>query len=478
MSDTHDLVVIGAGSAGLAAAEVATRFGVRVALVEGHHIGGDCTWTGCVPSKALLKAAKAAHTVRTAARYGVSAPPAETDMGRVRAYVREAIERVSRRETPDALRQRGIEVVRGPACFADPHTIRVGDQSLRARRIVIATGARPRVPDLPGLREVPFHTYETIFDNDRLPGHLLVIGAGPVGVELAQAYRRLGAEVTLVGERLLPRDEPEAAEALGRVFAREGIDLVQGRVSAVRRDGETSVLRVADREVRGDLLLVAVGRTPRVDGLGLETIGVKYSATDGIAVDRRLRTTVSHIYAAGDCVGGYQFTHFAGWQAFHAVRNALLPFGGAGVTDVVPWTTFTDPEVAHVGLTEAEARRRLGEGVRVTRRDGALIDRAVCEDDAEAFVKLIHRGDGALLGATIVGQRAGEAITEVALALTLGLRPRRIATTMHVYPTYSDAVQQAIGTVVADRFFGGVAGRLLRAALGAWRRLRSAARRV
>ncbi len=349
--EEYDLVIIGAGSGGLTAAGFATQLGAKVALVEKHHIGGDCTWTGCVPSKALLKAAKVAHDVRTASHYGIATNAPVTNMAKVREYIRAAIQQVYRFETPEELRQKGVEVILGAARFLDPRTILVGDRTVRSKAFLLTTGAKPSIPPIAGLNEVPFVTYEQIFDNDRLPESMVVVGGGPIGMEITQAYQRLGAKVTLVADRLLPKEEPEVRELIQRIFEREGTRFVWGRAKSARQDGNAVVIETDNGEARGDLLLVASGRKPTVDGLGLESAGVSYSEK-GIPVDDHLRTNVKHIYAAGDVLGGYQFTHFAGWQSFQAVRNALLPGTSSGFTDLVPWVTFTDPEVARVGPSE------------------------------------------------------------------------------------------------------------------------------
>ncbi len=370
-----DLVIIGAGSGGLTAAAFAAKIGARVALIEKDRIGGDCTWTGCVPSKALLKAARVAHEVRTSSRFGIAANPPVVDMTKVRAYVRQAIQQVYRFESPEELAKQGIDLIQGSGQFVDATNIRVGEQLIQAKTFLLTTGARPRIPPIAGLSEVPFVTYEKIFDNDRLPRSMIVVGAGPVGMEMAQAYQRLGAQVSLVADRLLPKDEPEVREVMQRVFEREGIRLVRGRARSARKDGDEIVVSTDGEEARGDLLLIACGRKPAVDGLDLENAGVIYSE-EGVPVDDQLRTNVKNIYAAGDVTGGYQFTHFAGWQAFQAVRNALLPGSTSGLTDLVPWVTFTDPEVAHVGLTEDQARARFGESIQVRHWDISRTDRA------------------------------------------------------------------------------------------------------
>jgi pyruvate/2-oxoglutarate dehydrogenase complex dihydrolipoamide dehydrogenase (E3) component len=461
VDESYDLVIIGGGSGGLTAAGFAAQLGVRVALVEKHRIGGDCTWTGCVPSKALLKAAKVAHEARTAARYGICTAPPTVDMSQVREYLRRVMAEVYQYETPEQLAHQGVEVIIGAARFLDAYTVQAGERTLSAKKFIVATGAHPLIPDIPGLQEVSFLTYLQIFNNDRLPERLLIVGAGPIGVEMAQAYQRLGSQVILVGNRLLPKDEPEAAEVLGGVFAREGIQFVLGRATSAHQEKTEIVINVNDREFRGDMLLVATGRVPAVEGLDLDKAGVAYSR-QGIQVDDKLRTNVKHIYAAGDCVGSYQFTHLAGQQGFRAVRNALLPGSSSGFSDWVPWTTFTDPEVAHVGLTEAQAREKSGPTVRATRWNMERTDRAVCENDRDGFVKVVYQKDGTLLGATVVAGRAGEVITEFVQALKHGLKVSDLMSALHVYPTYSTAVMQLAADIALDDLLTGLSGKVIR----------------
>jgi pyruvate/2-oxoglutarate dehydrogenase complex dihydrolipoamide dehydrogenase (E3) component len=456
-----DLAIIGAGSGGLTAAGFAAQLGARVALVEKNRIGGDCTWTGCVPSKAILKAAKIAHETRTASRFGITASPPGVDMTKVRAYVRQAIEQVYRFENPEELHKQGIEVIQGAARFVDAGTIMIGEQLLRAKSFLLTTGARPQIPPIDGLHGVPFLTYEQIFDNDRLPGSMIVVGGGPIAMEMAQAYRRLGAQVSVVADRLLPKDEPEARAVMQRLFEREGVRFVWGRARSARRQDGEIVVATDREEARGDLLLIAAGRKPAVAGLDLEKAGVTYSP-EGIPVDDRLRTNVKNIYAAGDVAGGYQFTHFAGWQAFQAVRNALLPGSSSGHTDLVPWVTFTDPEVAHAGLTEDQARTRFGENVRVCIWEMSRTDRAICEDDRDGFIKAVAKKNGALLGATVVNARAGETIAEFIVAIKKDMNVSDLAGAIHAYPTYSTAVQQLAAELAIERTLAGASGKIIR----------------
>jgi pyruvate/2-oxoglutarate dehydrogenase complex dihydrolipoamide dehydrogenase (E3) component len=465
MTEKFDLIVIGGGTAGLVASGFAAQLGIKTALIERDVIGGDCTWTGCMPSKALLKAAKMAHSVRAGDKFGILAQPPQVDMGRVRAYVRSVVEHIYAEETPEKITAKGIQVVIGEARFADPHTIRVGDRTLSARRFIITTGARPRVPNLPGLDRVAFHTSRTIFDNDRLPRHLIVMGAGPVGMELAQAYARFGAQVTLIDTAMLPRDEPEVAQVMAKIYQREGVRFVPSRVASVDQRGEqiNAVLENGET-IHGDMLLVAVGRQPNVESLDLAKAGVDYSA-DGITVDPYLRTSARHIFAAGDCTGGPHFTHYAGFQGAQAVRNALLPGQSRQIVgDLLPWVTFTEPEIAHVGLSEAQAREQHGDGVMVHHDELDTADRAVCEDDIEGFIKIVYKGHGDLLGVTIVAGRAGEMITEFVLAMKHGLNLRALVATMHPYPTYSDIVHRTLNNLSQKELLNTFSGKALKMA--------------
>jgi pyruvate/2-oxoglutarate dehydrogenase complex dihydrolipoamide dehydrogenase (E3) component len=311
---------------------------------------------------------------------------------------------------------------------------------------------------------VPYLTYETIWDLRLLPRHLVIVGAGPVGCEMAQAFRRLGAEVTLLAsrDRVLPRDEAEAADVIGQTFAEEGID-VRYNARAVRawQNGRGIHVAAGGGEVVGDTLLVVAGRRPNVEGLHLENAGVEYSPA-GIQVDDHLRTNQRHIFAAGDCIGSHQFTHYAGWQAAMAVRNALLPGASAGVTDLVPWTTFTDPAVAHVGLTEADARAKYGDDVLTCDWPMARVDRAQADGDTAGFFKLVYRNDGTMLGTTIVAAHAGEMIAEWLVALNRGLKIDDLASVIHVYPTYSTASMRAAAAVRVEHLLGGASGRVIR----------------
>ncbi len=462
MADSrYDLAIIGAGSGGLVAAAFAVQLGARTALIEKNRIGGDCTWTGCVPSKALLKAAKVAHEIRTAARYGITTTPPIIDMCRVREYVRSAISEVYQYETPEELQKSGIDVIIGRAKFLDSQTVQAGERTILANAFLITTGGHALVPPIRGLDEVRFITYEQIFDNDHLPQTLTIIGSGPIGMEMAQAYQRLGSQVTIIGERVLPKDEPEARDVIRKILEREGVRFICDRANTVRSDGDGVLVFTSAGETRAEMLLVAAGRRPTVSGLDLDKAAVNHSK-DGIPVDDRLRTNVKHIYAAGDVIGGYQFTHFAAWQAFQAVRNALLPGHTSGFASIVPWVTYTDPEVAHAGFTEEKARSQFGNDVEVHLWPMSKVDRAVCESDREGFIKIVSRKSGAIVGATILAARAGEAITEIVLAIQNGWRLKDLAGTIHAYPTYSTGIQQLAADASIKQLLSGTQGRIIR----------------
>jgi pyruvate/2-oxoglutarate dehydrogenase complex dihydrolipoamide dehydrogenase (E3) component len=463
MEREYDLIVIGAGSGGLSAAPLAAKLGARVALVEKYKPGGDCLYTGCVPSKALIKVARVAWEMRRASDFGLEPHRPPVDLGRVMAHVQDVIQRVYQFESPEVLAHDGVELVTGEARFLDERTVRAGERTLRAKRFIIATGSRAAVPPIPGLEGAGFLTYDDVFHLQELPKHLLVLGAGPIGMELAQAFRRLGSEVTMFqrSKRLLSMADPDCSEVLANVLREEGVQFHLGaELNRVESVGEKVMISTGADRIEGDRLLVAAGRTANVEGLDLERAGVAYGPR-GIPVDEHLRTNQHHIYACGDVLGTHQFTHYAGMQGYVAVRNALFPGNGTGVLEQVPWTIFTDPEVARVGLTEPEARERHDGEVQVTRWPIERIDRAQAEEDRHGFIKVIHKSGGEILGAHIVAGRAGEMIHEFVLAMDRGLKLSDLSGAMHVYPTYSVGNQQAAVSWRVDNLVKSTAGRLL-----------------
>lgn len=450
-----DICVIGAGSGGLSVAAAAAAFGVPVVLVEKAEMGGDCLNYGCVPSKALIAAGKQAHAMRGAEIFGIGAVEPDVDFKRVKRHVHDVIEAIAPNDSVERFTALGVHVIRAEGHFVNRRTLIAGDVEIRARRFVVATGSRPLVPPIPGLDGVPYLTNETIFGLTRRPGHLVVIGGGPIGMELAQAHRRLGSKVTVIeGQTALGRDDAEAADFVRRSLARDGVELLERtKVVSVELRGKTGVRVHAEgpdgaTSVDGTHLLVAVGRSPNVDGLDLRRALVAFDAR-GIKVGRRLRTSNRRIYAVGDVNGGPQFTHVAGYQAGLVLRPLLFRLPVRFDPALIPRVTYCDPELAQVGMTEAEARkkhRRVG----VLRWPLAENDRAQAERKTEGLIKLVLGRRGRILGVTIVAPNAGEMIGLYALALSKGLGLRDLAGWVPPYPTMGE-----IGKRAAITYFAG-----------------------
>ena len=448
----YDLAVIGAGSAGLVAATTAAQLGASVLLIERDRVGGDCTWTGCVPSKALIHAAAAAHHARRAGWLS----GAEVDFGAVMAGVHAAVERVYAGESPAQLERLGITVRIAEAEFADPSSLRVGGEIVRARRYLVATGADPWEPEVPGLAAIPHLNHLNVFELSRLPRSLLVLGGGPVGCELAQAFGRLGSRVTILDQasRLLEIADPEASALVGEVFQREGIELRLGTaVSAFQTTPSGIAARCGESLIEASTLLVATGRRARTTGLGLDAAGIAVGAL-GIEVDSRLRTTNPIVYAAGDVAGSLQFTHYAAWQGARAIRNALFPGSASGIRSGLPWAVFTDPVVAQVGTTTTMP------GIQAHRLGGDRVDRAQAEDRTAGYLKLYSRA-GRVVGGSAVGAAGGELVNELSVAIDAGLKMSQLAGSIHVYPTYGFAIQQLAAQAELERYSGGWRRRLV-----------------
>jgi pyruvate/2-oxoglutarate dehydrogenase complex dihydrolipoamide dehydrogenase (E3) component len=475
----YNLVVVGAGTAGLVSAAGAAGLGARVALVEKHRLGGDCLHYGCVPSKALLRCARAVAEARRAGEFGVRlAGPPETDFPAVVQRMRRLRAGISRHDSAGRFRGLGVDVFLGDAHFTDPDTVQVGGDTLRFARAIIATGTRPATLDVPGLDRLRCLNNETVFGLTELPRNLVVVGAGPVGCELGQAFRRFGSEVHLINRSpgVLGKEEPEAAAAVRRQLERDGVRFHLGvKVLGAEAVGDqpSLVIEEAGRAVKlpADAVLVAVGRRPNVEGLGLEAAGVEYDGR-GVRVNDFLQTTNRRIYAAGDVCSPYKFTHAADAMARFALRNAFFSFGplGRGRVSglVIPWCTYTDPEVAHVGLTAREAGER-GVAVRTFKVSLEEVDRAVLDGEADGFA-LVHVRDGGdrILGATVVAAHAGEMIGEVALAMTKRLGLSALSQTIHPYPTQAEVLRKLGDAYQKSRLTPRAAG-LLRTLLR-WRR--------
>ena len=448
MGRRYDLVIVGMGSGGMVAAEFAASLGLRVAVVERGRVGGDCLWTGCVPSKALLASAKVAHHLRTADRFGLPAADPEIDTGAVWERIRAVQHQIATTDDdPERFRAEGVEIVAGSARLTGPHTVEAAGRELRARFVLLCTGSRPAVPPVPGLAEAGHLTSETVFELERAPRRVATIGGGPIAVELAQGLTRLGVAVTVLqrAPRVLPKEEPELVELLvGRLVA-EGVAVHVGvDVQGVAVEGGAKVVTgtEAGRPARweADELLVSAGRRPNVDGLGLEDVGVEVGPR-GVVVDDRMRSSVASVYAAGDVAGRHLFTHSAAHEALRAVRDMFFP-GRGTVSGLVPWCTFTDPELAHVGLTAAEARERHGDAATVSRADLSHSDRARAEGEADGRLVAVSGRRGRLLGAHILAPGAGEMIHELALVIKQGGRLADLSSLIHVYPTLSTSVGQ------------------------------------
>ncbi len=444
-----DICVIGGGSAGLSVAAAAAAFGVFVVLVEGRKMGGDCLNTGCVPSKALLAAAKHAHAMRAGGPFGVTAASVDIDFVKVRAHVQGVIAAIAAIDSAERFTGLGVRVIKGHATFKDRRTVGVdGKIEIRARRFVIASGSAPALPPIPGLDDGPYLTNETIFDLDVLPAHLIVIGGGPIGMELAQAFRRLGSAVTVCETmRPLGKDDPECAAIVCDQLERDGVVLCSGVkvTSAAYAPGNVTLTvegQGGEETIAGTHVLVATGRAPTVDGLNLDNARIKYDG-HGIHVAKNLKTSNKRVYAIGDCAAGQlQFTHAANYHAGLVIRNALFRLWVKVNNDAVPWVTYTEPELAQTGLSEAEARKR-GLKIRILRWPYHDNDRAQAERTTHGHIKVITSTKGAILGATIVGAQAGELITTWTLAIAQKLNIRAITGVVIPYPTLSEIGKRA-----------------------------------
>ncbi|MFW5737844.1 MAG: dihydrolipoyl dehydrogenase family protein, partial [Spirochaetota bacterium] len=422
----------------------------RVLLVDRRRPGGECTWSGCVPSKALIHEAARVKTARELV------PDLEYDSAAALAHVHRVRETVYSHEDPDALAKSGIEFLQGAARFVDSRTLQVGEQVVRSKRFLVCTGSSPFVPPITGLAGVPYLTNESVFELDRLPESMIVLGGGPIGVELAQALERLGTHVDLVEmmPTLLPREEPEFATEVQEYLVSEGVSVYVGaKATAVSGAGGRFTLTFerdgGEHTVAADGLLVAIGRTPNTEGLGLDAAGVAVER-GGVVVDRAMRTSARGIYAAGDVVGPYRFSHMANAQAIKATQNAILPIRLRVSYDHVAWVTFTDPELARAGMTEQEARERHGDSIRVYRVDMNELDRTRTGGPSRGRVKLVLDRRGRVLGATILAERAGEMIGEVQTIKTLGVRFSKLAGVIHPYPTYAEVFQKIGKRVLID----------------------------
>ncbi|MDJ0349927.1 FAD-dependent oxidoreductase [Cryobacterium sp. PH29-G1] len=471
-TDEFDLVVIGGGTAGLVASRSAASFGAKVALIESHLLGGDCLWTGCVPSKSLIAAADAATTARSSAHLGVSSSNVVVDFARVMAHVQEAMHEIAPVDSAESLERDNIAVVIGRARFTGANTVAVNGRELRFKQALIATGASPTLPDIPGIDAVDLLTSETFWNLTELPERLVILGGGAIGCEIAQAMSRLGSAVTLVqrGPRLLPKEDERASSIIHAALVADGVDVrpnsTVSSVSSTDRLGGTFTLSDGET-LQFDRALVALGRRPNFAGLDLHRVGVRQDQHGNVVVNGALRTSNPRVWAAGDVTGLPQFTHTAGMNASVAATNAILGLSRRYDTMAIPRVTFTHPEVGAVGMQSAEAAAA---GHRIVSRDHEHVDRAVTEANTDGYTQLVVDNRGRVLGGTVVGPRAGETLGEISLAVKNKLTTSAIAGTTHAYPTYNDGLWNVAVADVHGRLGSG----LVVAATRTLRRLRSA----
>jgi len=461
-----DILVIGAGSGGLSVAAGTSQMGAATVLIERGKMGGDCLNYGCVPSKAMLAAAQVAETARRGSAFGIHTGAINIDFGRVHDHVHEVIAAIAPHDSVERFEGLGVRVIKETARFIGPREVQAGDQVIGARRIVIATGSSPMIPPIPGLDKVPFFTNETIFDNRVGPKQLIVIGGGPIGMELAQAHRRLGTEVTVLEMfTALGKDDPELASVVLDRLKEEGIMIHEGiKIEGVARRGDGVAVTITregtQRVIEGSHLLVATGRKPNIADLNLEAAGIDYTPK-GIQVDRRLRTSNNKVFAIGDVVGGLQFTHVASYHAGIVIRNALFHLPAKVDYRAVPWVTYTDPELAQVGMTEAQAKERHPD-LKVLRWSFAENDRAQTERATVGLAKVIVTGKGHILGATLVGTHAGELLHPWVLAIDQKLKIGAMAGLIAPYPTLGEVNKRAASGYYTPKLFSNFTRRLVR----------------
>jgi pyruvate/2-oxoglutarate dehydrogenase complex dihydrolipoamide dehydrogenase (E3) component len=449
-----DVLVIGGGSGGLSVAAGASQMGASVTLLEGHKMGGDCLNFGCVPSKALIASGRAAYSQSHALQYGVADHKPKVDYSAAKDHVADVIATIAPLDSVDRFEGLGVNVLEEYGQFISPTEVKAGDTIITARRVVISTGSSPLVPPIPGLENVPYETNETLFDLREQPKHLLIIGGGPIGMEMAQAHARLGTDVTVIeGVKALGKDDPELAKVVLNSLRDEGIVIVENALaSEVRGKAGAIEVEVKDGRVfKGSHLLIAVGRKANIDKLNIEAAGIECTRT-GLVVDAGMRTTNRRVYAIGDVAGGLQFTHVAGYHAGVIIRSMLFGLSSKAKTSHIPWATYTDPELSQVGLTEAQAKEKHGDKLEVVRFNYSHNDRAIAERKTKGFIKLMVV-KGRPVGASIVGYQAGELINLWALALANNMKMSQIAAMVAPYPTIGEINKRAAGAYFTPRLF-------------------------
>jgi len=458
MKSDYDLIVIGGGGAGITAAMVASGLGKKVAMVDKGKFGGECTWSGCVPSKALIQSAKAAHIVGDLEKYGLSLSEGTIlNSDRVLESVKSIVEKIYNGEKPDHFEALGINAFENAeVSFVDSCTVSLNGNNVKAKKFIIATGSSPMIPPVEGIEKVHFLANDTLFDLEKIPGSLVVLGGGPIGIEMASAFNRLGAKVTVIemADSILFREDEELTDILHEKLTGEGISIITGAVVEKVEENKSVTIHYNMDGVRSSVnaheLFIAAGRKPNIEGLNLENAGVRYDKK-GIAVNPGMRTSAKNIYAAGDVAGPYQFSHMANYQAIIAASNALLPIFKKTSYKHVPWITFSDPELARSGLTESEALALFGKKIRVFKAAYTEIDRGITDRSETGMAKVITAKRGQIVGINILGERAGEMMQELHLAKSMGIPLHKLNEVIHAYPAYSDIVKKLARDAYVDK---------------------------
>jgi len=455
MKFTHDAIVIGGGAAGLTAAGGCALFGLKVALIEAHEMGGECLNNGCVPSKALLTAAKRAAEGGKDA-FGVALAAPQVTWSGVHQHIHNAIAHIAPHDSPERFQEMGCEVIREWATITGPHSVEVGGRELRAPRIVIATGSKPAVPPIEGLDSIPYLTNENLFDLGELPGHLVIVGGGVIGMEMAQGFRRLGSQVTVINPgRLMGRDDPEAVAVVAAKLRAEGVTFIDGQAAKVSGKAGAIKVTVGDGpEISGTHLLIAVGRTPNISKLGLENIGIETNR-NGIIVDARRRSSIKSIYAIGDCRDGPRLTHVSGYEGSNVALEITLGVPAKVDWSALPWCTYVEPELAQIGMTEADAKAKYGDKITVVKEGFDHNERAIAEGATEGFLKVVFKGKK-VLGATIVGKNAGELLLPWSQAITGKSSSFAMGSAIISYPTRSEISKAAAFAAWEPTVFGAI----------------------
>jgi pyruvate/2-oxoglutarate dehydrogenase complex dihydrolipoamide dehydrogenase (E3) component len=465
----YDLIVIGGGGAGITAAVFSSGLGKKTAMLDKGKFGGECTWSGCVPSKALLHSAKASHVIENAGKYGLSYKKKPlVNYEKVMKSAQNIVKSVYSHETPEHFKEMGVTAIENADIkFLDRHTVEVNGKKMTSRYFILTTGSSPFIPPVTGLDRADYYTNENIFKLKKIPGSMIIMGGGPIGIELASAFNRLNVKVTVIemAPVILFREDPEVAEILHGILEKEGVTLLTGaKLIEVKGKKKIDILYEKEgrkKKLQADMILIAAGRKANVEGLDLEKAGVAYDSK-GVEADKYMRTTAENIYAAGDVAGPYQFSHMANYQAIVAMTNAFIPLKTKTNYDNVPWCTFTDPELARSGMTESEARNKHGDSIKVFRSYYSRIDRGITDRSENGLLKVVCSKKRKILGIHIVGDRAGELMQELHLARSLGVPLHKLNSVIHAYPLYSDLIKSVARQAYIDKIQNNVAIKIIK----------------